>query len=54
MEKDSNPYARYRAAFALAEHGVGIYKKQVLRVLGEASQDKDIAETAKEYLERLN
>lgn len=53
MDKDSNQYARYRAAFALAEHGAGDYKNDVLGVLNEASQDKDVGEIAKTYLKKL-
>jgi len=53
MIKDSNCYARYRAAFALAEHGAGKYKKKVLEVLRQAVEDPDVAEIAREYLERL-
>ena len=53
MMKDKNPYARYRSAFALAEHGAGRYKSNVLKVLKEAAKDKDVGEIAREYLERL-
>jgi len=51
MGGDENPYARYRAAFALAEHGG--YNAQVMRVLQEASEDKDIGDIARKYLDRL-
>ena len=53
MEHDSHPYARYRAAFALAEHGVGSYKKEVLRVLEEAAEDKEVSKIAGKYLRKL-
>ena len=53
MEKDSNPYARYRAAFALAQHGPGTYKSEVIKTLKQASKDKDVSEIARGYLERL-
>lgn len=53
MDKDSNPYARYRAAFAFVEHGMGSYEDEVLRVLNEASKDKEVSETAENYLKRL-
>jgi HEAT repeat protein len=51
MTGDENQYARYRAAFALAEHGG--YKAQVMRVLQEASEDKDVGDIARKYLEKL-
>jgi len=53
MVNDENPYARYRAAFALAEHGVGEYKMEIIGALIEASQDKDVGDIAKKYLARL-
>jgi HEAT repeat protein len=53
MKNDSNPYARYRSAFALAGHNPGRYKKKVVTVLKEASCDKDVGDIAKEYLEML-
>jgi HEAT repeat protein len=53
MLKDEHPYARYRAAFALAEHGAGNYKTETLKVLKEASQDNDVGEIARRYIERL-
>ncbi len=51
---DPHKYAKYRAAFALAEHGPGIsYRRRVLKVLREASSDEDVGEIARGYLERL-
>ena len=54
MEGDSNPYARYRAAFALAGHHPGRYRPKVIEVLKEAAQDKDVGQIAKDYLRRLD
>jgi HEAT repeat protein len=53
MDNDTNPYVRYRAAFALAEHGIEKYKDRVLEVLKEAADDKDIGSIAREYLKKL-
>ena len=52
MSKDSNPYARYRAAFALAEHGNK--SQSVINVLREATNDKDVADEARKYLQKLS
>ncbi len=53
MKSDSNPYARYRSAFALAEHGYAT--KPVLAVLSEAEKDKDkdVRGEARKYLRKL-
>jgi hypothetical protein len=53
MTSDPNPYVRYRSAFALAAHGVGIYSKQVRKVLMEAKKDKEVSEIAKQYLKKF-
>jgi len=53
MAKDSNPYARYRAAFALAGHNAGTYKPEVIKVLKEARTDETVGEMAEKYLQRL-
>lgn len=53
MWGDENLYARYRAAFALAEHGVGRYRTKVMQVLQQASEDKDVGNIARKYLDRL-
>jgi hypothetical protein len=49
---DSHIYARYRAAFALAEHDQKPYDKEILNVLGEASEDPEVGEIAKKYSEK--
>ncbi|MBU4086642.1 MAG: HEAT repeat domain-containing protein [Nanoarchaeota archaeon] len=51
MMSDSNPYARYRSAFALAEHGD--CSSSVVEVLREAAKDKDVSKIAKGYLKRI-
>jgi hypothetical protein len=53
MVNNSDIYARYRSAFALAAHDPGRYKEEVIKVLKEATKDKDVSEIAKEYLGRL-
>ncbi|HLD04754.1 MAG TPA: hypothetical protein VJG90_03460 [Candidatus Nanoarchaeia archaeon] len=53
MTRDSHPYARYRSALALAAHGPGSYREEVMRVLGEASTDPDVSDLAKAYLSKL-
>jgi hypothetical protein len=50
---DSNMYVRYRSAFALAAHNPRRYTAEVLAVINIAVHDKDIGESAKEYLKRL-
>jgi hypothetical protein len=53
MMNDSNPFARYRSAFALAAHGPGKYKDSVLRVLYKAMRDKDVKGIARRYVSEL-
>ena len=53
MTSDENKYVRFRLAFALAKHGSGEYKRQVVDVLKEASTDKDVKEIANRYLHRI-
>jgi hypothetical protein len=53
MLGDSNKYVQFRAAFALANHGAGDYKKAVLDKLNEATEDDDIKEIAIAYLRRV-
>lgn len=47
----SNPYARYRSAFALFKHGNR--SAEVVDKIKEATNDQDVAEIAKAYLEGL-
>jgi hypothetical protein len=51
---DEHPPAKYRAAFALANHMTGKYDTQVRRILIEARNDKDVGEIARGYLKRLS
>ncbi len=53
MMHDSHPYARYRSAFALAAHGPGPYREDVIRVLGEARTDPDVSKLAEGYLTKF-
>lgn len=53
MLKDSNRYVRFRAAFALANHGPKRYEGEVIRKLEEALGDKDIRGIAQDYLGRM-
>ena len=53
MKIDHNNYVRYRAAFTLAAHGAGEFKKEVEQVLHEAEEDPDVSEIAKQYLTRI-
>ncbi len=53
MVRDEKNYAGFRAACALAEHGVGKYPKNVKRVLENFSQDTEVGEIARGYLARL-
>jgi hypothetical protein len=53
MENDENPYVRYRSAFALARHGPGRHKMKVLEKLTQATQDKDVSELAKNFIEGI-
>ncbi len=54
MSSDSNIYAQYRSAFALANHGPGGYRNEVVQKLRQAEQDGDVSEIAKKYLRKLN
>jgi len=51
MKKDSNPYVKFRSAFALAGHGVRDHHDDVVQVLKEAQRDPEVAEIAGRYLE---
>ena len=54
MIEEKNPYVRYRSAFALAVHGPGRYKGEVVRVLKEALSDEEVSTFAKKYLKKLD
>ncbi len=54
MMGDNHIYVRYRAAFALAAHGPGSYKEQVVATLKSAAQDKDVGEIARGYLRQMS
>ena len=53
MSEDEHIYVRFRAAFALANHGAGDYKDAVLKELNEARMDKDVGDLAKAYIAKL-
>jgi len=53
MASDINPYARFRSAFALAEHGAGEYKKEVVATLREAQRDDTVRGLASKYLMKI-
>ena len=53
MLKDSNRYVRFRAAFALANHGTKRYEGEVVGKLNEALGDKDVRDIAQNYLGRM-
>lgn len=53
MKNDNNLHAKYRAAFALANHGPGEYIQEVLELIKQASEDKEVSEFAKNYLRIL-
>ena len=53
MRNDNNIYAKYRAAFALANHGPGEYMQEVLELIKLASEDKEVSVIAKNYLRKL-
>ena len=53
MMEDENLYARFRSAFALANHGSGQYKETVIGTLKLAARDDDVKEIAKQYLNRI-
>jgi hypothetical protein len=56
MQTDRNPYARYRAAFALDEHKLCEGNNEeiflLLHTLREASHDKDVGDMARERLKK--
>ena len=56
MIKDKNPYARYRAAFSLANN-LRILKKaekeKVIKTLEEAVKDEAVKEIARKYLRKI-
>lgn len=51
MVNDSNPYVRFRCAFALAAHNN--IDEDVVRVLKLAKLDQDVSDIAEEYLSRI-
>ena len=51
MLSDDNPYARYRSAFALFQHGDR--SEQVMDVIQSAAIDQDVSEIALGYLEQV-
>ena len=53
MRNDDHIYVKYRAAFALANHGPGEYMQEVLELIKQASKDKAVSEFAKNYLRKL-
>ena len=53
MREDNNIYAKYRAAFALANHRSGDYIQEVLELIKQASKDKEVKPIAENYLRRL-
>jgi HEAT repeat protein len=53
MLRDSNRYVRFRAAFALANHGPENYREEVIEKLNEAAKDKEVKEIARDYLSKL-
>lgn len=51
---DAHPYARFRAACALATHDTNHdYQIRIAHVLKEFQADKDVGTIAREYLQRL-
>lgn len=53
MRNDNNIYVKYRAAFVLASHGPGEYTQEVLELIKQALEDKEVSEFAKNYLRIL-
>ncbi|MBU0466109.1 MAG: hypothetical protein KJ718_00080 [Nanoarchaeota archaeon] len=53
MTSDLNKYVKFRAAFALAAHGVGSHKAEVEQLLHEAEKDNEIAKIARGYLAKV-
>lgn len=54
MMTDSNPYVRYRCAFALINHSTGEYNSELKKVIAEAKLDPDVADQAQEYEKKLH
>jgi len=52
LREDRNPYAMFRAAFALFAHGDR--SEEVIGKIKEALGDEDVKDIAKEYLSRLD
>jgi hypothetical protein len=52
MRSDDNRYVRFRAAFALVNHGV-IEDNEVTEKLNEALMNKDVSKIASKYLEKI-
>jgi len=53
MMEEKSEYVRYRSAFALAAHGPGTHKEEVIKVLKEALNDEDVKQFAVKYLKQL-
>jgi hypothetical protein len=51
MKSDTNPYVRFRSAFALAAHGAS--NSEVKKVLLKAKKDPDVADIAAGYLKKI-
>jgi hypothetical protein len=54
MKDDSNFYAKFRAACALAAHAPEYHAMEVKNVLKKAEEDKGIKDIAKGYLKKYN
>jgi len=55
MKKDKNPYARFRASFALMNHGgPGKYREILIKTLEEAEKDPNVSQLTKHYLSKLS
>lgn len=52
MKQDSHPYAKFRAAFAIAAHDLQYHPDEVKEVLEIAKKDKDISDIAYRYSEK--
>ncbi len=53
MRNDNNIYAKYRAAFALANHEPREYTQEVLELIKQASKNKEVGAIANNYLGKL-
>jgi HEAT repeat protein len=55
MYNDRSGFVRYRAAFALANHGAGLYTEDVISMLqnAEIAEDSVVRKSAKRYLTKL-